>query len=152
MSVPDKFKEEWNVSGKKHSIVEANATAHKALELAEKLDKAMSLDPRKFLGSEKFKSWMGVYLGGGLSVACLISATVILYQNQYNLSFIQNKFLTGGLMLGSAIGIGILFIALSCFEYLGENIIHVSVWISSLALGTGIFMMIVAIKSRTLPG
>jgi hypothetical protein len=152
MSVPDKFKEEWEVSGKKHSVVEANATAHKALELAEKLDKAMSLNPGKFLATEKGKTFLGYFLGGGLAISCLISATIILYQNQYNLSFIQNKFLTGGLMLGSAIGIGIYFVVLSCNIILGENIIHVPIFVASLALGLGIFMMIVAIKSRRLPG
>jgi hypothetical protein len=149
---PDFAKEQWNVSGKKHSVVEANETAHKALDLAEKLEKAMDMSPGKFLASKKVQSWMGVYIGGILSIACLISVTYLLYKNQNTLSSTEHGFLTGGLMLGSVIGIGILFVALACMEYLGDNLIHVSVWVSSLALGAAIFMMIVAIKSRTLPG
>ena len=153
MSDPPAFaKEQWNVSGKKHSVVEATETAHKALDLAEKLEKAMDMSPGKFLGSKKVQSWIGVYLGGALALACLISATYLLYTNQGTLSTTEHGFLTGGLMLGSVIGIGILFVALACMEYLGEGIIHVSVWVSCLALGIGIFMVIVAIKSRTLPG
>jgi len=149
---PDFAKEQWNVSGKKHSVVEANATAHKALELAEKLEKTMDMSPGKFLASKKVQTWMGVYLGAGLAAICLGSATYLLYTNQTTLSSTEHGFLTGGLMLGSVIGIGILFVGLACMEYLGESLIHVSVWISSLALAIGIFMVIVAIKSRTLPG
>ena len=42
--------------------------------------------------------------------------------------------------------------ALSSVEFLGNNIIFISIFMSTLALGLGIFMMIVAVKSRTLPG
>jgi hypothetical protein len=122
------------------------------LDLAEKLEKAMDMSPGKFLASKKVQSWMGVYIGGILSVTCLSVVTYLLYTNQYTLSTIENGFLTGGLMLLSIIGIGILFVGLACMEYLGDNLIHVSVWISSLALAIGIFMMIVAIRSRKLPG
>ena len=149
---PDFAKKQWDVAGKKHSVVDANETAHKALDLAEKLEKSMSMNPAQFLGAKKFQSWMGVYIGGILSVTCLSVVTYLLYTNQTTLSTIENGCLTGGLMLLSIIGIGILFVALACLEYLGDNLIHVSVWVSSLALGIGIFMMIVAIKSRKLPG
>jgi hypothetical protein len=55
-------------------------------------------------------------------------------------------------MLGAVIGLGIYFVALSSVEFLGNNLIFISIFVSTLALGLGIFMLIVAIKTRTLPG
>jgi hypothetical protein len=135
-----------------HSIKESDEVAHKALKLVEKLEEKMLVNPLKYLGAEKGKSWLGVWIGGILAVSCLIGAHVKLNQNKYTLASMEQSFLTGGLMLGVVIGLGTYFIALSSVEFLGNNLIFMSLFISTLALGLGIFMMIVAIKTRTLPG
>jgi len=145
------FKKTWGTPPT-HSIKESDNTAHKALELAEKLEEKMLVNPLKYLGSEKGKSWLGVYIGGALAFSCLVAAGVMLSNNQKKLGSTEDNFLIGGLMLGSAIGLGIYFMALSSVEFLGNNIIFISIFMSTLALGLGIFMMIVAVKSRTLPG
>ena len=112
----------------------------------------MLVNPLKYLGSEKGKSWLGVYIGGALATCCLIAAAVMLSKNQKSLTSTEDSFLVGGLMLGSAIGLGIYFMALSSVEFLGNNIVFISIFMATLALGLSIFMMIVAVKSRTLPG
>jgi hypothetical protein len=147
------FKKTWGTPPT-HTIKESDEVAHKALELAEKLEEKMLVNPLKYLGSEKGKSWLGVYLGGILAVSCLIGAAVMLsnLNNQKKLGSTEDTFLVGGLILGSAIGLGIYFMALSSVEFLGNNISFISIFLSTLALGLGIFMMIVAVKSRTLPG
>jgi hypothetical protein len=145
------FKKKWGTPPT-HSIKESDDVAHKALELAEKLEEKMLINPLKYLGSEKGKSWLGVYLGGTLAFSCLVGAGVMLYNNQKTLGSTEDSFLIGGLMLGSAIGLGIYFMALSAVEFLGNNIIFISTFVSTLALGLGIFMIIVAVKSCTLPG
>jgi hypothetical protein len=145
------FKKKWGTPPT-HSIKESDDTAHKALELAEKLEEKMLVNPLKYMGSEKAKSWLGIWIGGLLAFSCLVAANVKLYQNQYTLATLEHNFLTGGLMLGAVIGLGIYFIALSFVEFLGNNLIFISIFASTLALALGIFMIIVAIKSRTLPG
>jgi hypothetical protein len=145
------FKKTWGTPPT-HSIKESDNVAHKALELAEKLEEKMLVNPLKYLGSQKGKSWLGVYIGGIIAFCCLVAANAKLYQNQYTLASTEQSFLIGGLMLVSVIGLGIYFIALSSVEFLGNNLIFISIFASTLALGLGIFMMIVAIKTRTLPG
>jgi hypothetical protein len=134
-----------------HNIKESDNVAHKALELAEKLEEKMLVNPFKYLGATKNKSWIGVWIGGILAFGCLLGANINLYQNQYTLAILEQKFLTGGLMLGAVIGLGIYFISLSSVEFLGNNLIFISIFASTLALSLGIFTIIVAIKSRTLP-
>ena len=145
------FKKTWGTPPT-HSIKESDNVAHKALELAEQLEEKMLVNPLKYLGSEKGKSWLGVYIGGALATCCLIAAAVMLSNNQKSLTSTEDSFLVGGLMLGSAIGLGIYFMALSSVEFLGNNIVFISIFMATLALGLSIFMMIVAVKSRTLPG
>ena len=145
------FKKKWGTPPT-HSIKESDDIAHKALELAEKLEEKMLVNPLKYLGAEKAKSWLGIWIGGILAFSCLLGANIMLYQNQYTLATLEQKFTIGGLMLGAVFGLSALFIALSFVEFLGNNLIFISIFASTLALALGIFMIIVAIKSRTLPG
>jgi hypothetical protein len=133
-----------------HDIVESNSTAHKALELAEKLEEKMLVNPLKFLGEAKEKSWAGIVIGGVLAFICLVGASF--KRTSGLLASTEHNFLIGGLMICAAIGIGIFFIGLSCLEFLGNKIIFVSLFTSTLALGVGIFMTIVSVRSRTIPG
>ena len=144
------FKKKWGTPPI-HNIKESDDTAHKALELAEKLEEKMLVNPFKYLGSEKGKSWIGIWIGGLLAFGCLLGANIQLYQNQYTLAILEQKFLTGWLMLFAVIGLGTYFISLSFVEFLGNNLIFIATFASTLALSLGIFMIIVAIKSRTLP-
>jgi hypothetical protein len=52
-------------------------------------------------------------------------------------------------MIGSSIGLMIYFIALSNIEFLGNNLIYVSLMLGTLALGVAIFMTIIAMNTRS---
>ena len=144
------FKKTWG-SDKKHSVVEADDVAHRALELAEMLEKKMIVNPLNSLGITKQPSWLGVWIGGIIALITLICAFVYLGNNQSTLAILEQKFLTGGLMIVATIGLGIYFISLSCMDILGNNLVFTSVFAATLALALSIFMIIVAIKSRALP-
>ena len=142
--------EPWKGSnGKEHTVKEADDVAHEALELAKKLEANMVQNPLQYIKGQKVASWFGVYFGGLLAISCLIATTVSLVNQLGAFALPEHKFLAGGLMIGSSIGLMIYFIALSSIEFLGNNLIYVSLMLGMLSLGVAIFMTIIAMNTRS---
>ena len=144
--------QEWtNDEGVKHNLREADDTAHKALKLAEELKDTMLMNPLKVMsktstGLATLAIWVGFLLG----ISCLSGATYLLSKNNIEISTTENTFVVGGVLLGALIGLFLITFFLTFYDLLGNYMLWIGIFVSSLAFNISVFMLIVAIKTRRL--
>jgi len=134
-----------------HTLPEANATAHKALELAEALKTRMEKGPGLLEQSAENVSWFGLIFSGIVIICMLGTATGRLYQKYNRLANVGDIWEIFAYMITATVFLGLYFGTAIKHMILGRYVIYYALFLASFALGLAIFMNLVAVRSRLLP-
>jgi len=136
-----------------HDLQGVDDTAHKALTLAENLEKKLNKSLLEGISekSSKYGSGFMLILSGITVAAMLGTATGRLYMNNAQLATDVQVWEIAIYMAVSTVALGIyVYLAVSNM-ILGNYVVYYSLFISTFALAIGIFMTIIAVQSRNLP-
>jgi len=142
-----------NKDGVKHTTKEADNTAHKALSLAQELEKKMKKGALEGIleQSKENASWFSLFFSGIVVIAMLGTATGRMYQKYHKLADVGGIWEMYGYMITATVFIGLFFCVAMNHMILGKSVIFYSLFISTFALAIGIFMTLIAVRSRILP-
>jgi hypothetical protein len=136
-----------------HDLQGVDDIAHQALKLAQQLQKEVNKNPLQAMldRSKENASWFAIYASGIILFSMLIAATARLYNNQSQLG---NSGITWEIytyMLIATVSLGIYLIFAINNMLLGNNVIYYALFVSTIAFAIGLFMTIVAVRTRILP-
>jgi len=141
-----------NSAGKRHTTREADDTAHKALELAEKLEKKINKGLMDGILEQKEEnlSWFGLIFSGIVVISMLGTATGRMYENANKMATIGGIWEIFGEMVAATVFLGFFLLAAINHMTLGNYIVYLALFFAVTAFGFAIFMNMVAIRSRIL--
>jgi len=136
-----------------HNLQGVDDVAHQALDLATKLQKEMNKNPLQSMldASRENSSWFVLFFSGTVMTIMLSLATVRLYRNQYTLGNSGITWEIYSYMIVTTVFLGLYVIFAQNIMVLGNYIINYALFIATLAFAIGMFMTIVAIRTRMLP-
>jgi hypothetical protein len=136
-----------------HTLQGVDDVAHQALDLATKLQKEMNKNPLQSMldKSRENASWFVLFFSGTIMTIMLSLATVKLYKNQYTLGSTGITWEIYAYMIVTTVFLGLYLIFAQYIMVLGNYIINYALFIATLAFAIGMFMTIVAIRTRMLP-
>jgi hypothetical protein len=137
----------------KHTTRESDNTAHKALSLAQELEKKMKKSALEGVleQSKENASWFALYFSGIVIICMLGTATGRMYQKYNKLADVGGIWEMYGYMITATVFLGLFFSSAMNHMILGKSVIFYSLFISTFALAIGIFITLVAVRSRILP-
>jgi hypothetical protein len=136
-----------------HNLQGVDDTAHKALKLAEELKKKMdkSLMEGIVENGEKYTSAFFLIFSGVVVAAMLGTSTGRQYQLNAQLATDVQVWEIAIYMIVATVALGMYFWIAIGHMILGNYVTYYSLFISTIALALGIFMTLVAVRTRNLP-
>jgi len=101
--------------------------------------------------SRENASWFAIYASGIIMFIMLTLATTRLYRNQNQLGNSGFTWEIYTYMALATVSLGIYLIFAMNNMLLGNNVIYYALFVSTIALAIGLFMTIVAVRTRILP-
>jgi hypothetical protein len=138
--------------GAPHSTSTINSEVHEVIGRVETLEKKMGKGAGLLERSAENVSWFGLIFSGIVVVCMLGTATGRLYQKYRKLADVGDIWEIFAYMITATVFLGLYFGTAIKHMILGRYVIFYALFLATLALGLAIFMNLVAVRSRILPG